>query len=216
MAARKSDAPKTTEAPQYDGRHNIAITADDVALPRMRIVQTSGDHFKARRFEEGDIVIGTSSDDVGAVKVGGEDEGVIFHVLDMVKKKSGEDEAGNYRSWNLGDPETPAGAKDSYEFTLCIPEFDTMMPVLYTFGGSSARIGEGINSALARHQQTAAPYELAFKMTTQKKQRDRNSWAAPVVLAQPANQASIEVAASMADQLAGPAQQMIESETDSF
>lgn len=214
MATRKAAA--TPEAPKYDGKYNIAITADDVSLPRMRIVQTSGDHFKARRFEEGDIVIGAASDDVNAEKVGDSENGVVFHVLDMVKKKSGEDEAGNYRSYNLGDPETPAGAKDSYEYTLCIPEFDTMMPVLYTFGGSAARIGEGINTALAKHQQSAAPYELAFKMTTAVKQRDRNTWAAPVVIAVQVDPTSIIAAASMADQLAGPSAKQLEASTDDF
>ena len=214
MATRKADqaAPAAPAAPH----HSIEIGAEDVALPRMRICQDLSDHVKARRFEVGDIVVGIESDDAEAVKVGDAKTGVRFHVLAMTSHLEGKDETDNFTRWEHGDPEAPIKARTAYEFTLCVPEYDEMLPVKFTFGGSAARVAKGINSALVRHQAAGPPWDISFVMTTAMKQRDRYTWAAPVVTAALPEPKLAAIAASMGESLTAAPQQQIEAGEDSF
>ncbi len=212
MAARKNKPEERTQ------HHTIALQAEDIALPRLRIVSNQSDHFKSKRFNEGDIVVGISSDDPDAERLyefGSDDEGVVFHVLNMSTHLSGENSAGQLSRWSIGDPEAPSSARVAYEYQLCVPAYDALLPVTYTFSAGSAQVAKGINSALLRHQQSGPPWELCFRMTTAMKKRDRYTWAAPIVTAIQADQAALDVAEAMGQQLTSATTRQIE-ESSSF
>jgi hypothetical protein len=208
MAARKTTPAERTDdtpAEPYTG-YSVGLEAEDVARPRMRIVSSQGDYQKMRpkMFGEGDLVIGIASDDPEADLVyesGSDSPGVLFHVLAMNKHLTSDKDAQGkpqkFQRYDIGDPDAPPNAKTVYEYTLCLPEYDTFLPVMFAFSPGSARVAQGINSALLRHQQSGAPWELAFRLTTARKQRDSYVWDAPVVVAVEPEPKHLETANAM-------------------
>jgi hypothetical protein len=204
----------TTERKEVPARehYQISMQSKDIALPRLRIVSNQSDHFKAGRFKEGDIVVGIASDDPEAERLyeyGSKDCGVVFHVLDMHTFLSGE-KGGQLWRWDIGDPEAPSDARTTYEYTMCVPAYDEMLPVLYTFSPGSSRVAQGINAAILRQQQSGPPWGLAFSMTSAMKSRDRYTWAAPVVVAVEPNAGALKAADAMGTALTASVPKAIE------
>ncbi len=198
MAARK-DVPAERETPKH---HTMAMSSDDIARPRMRVVTSSSDYQKMRpkMFNEGDIVVGFSADDVDATllwdaEAGDAEAGVIVHVLSHSKHLTADkDDNGDkqpFTRYEIGDPAAPRKAKMVHEYVLLIPSYDTMLPVMAAFSPGSSAAARGINTAILRHQQSGDPRELAFRLTTARKTANGYTWDAYAALAvepEPQNQ----------------------------
>lgn len=196
--------------------HKIQFTPDDVVIPRMRVCNQLTEQVVQGRFKTGDIVIGISKDDTEAVKVGGYDEGVTFHVLDMTPKISGEGPTGEFGVWDIDDPAAPAiggKVKQVSEYTLAVPSYDDGTPVKYTTGGSSAK---HLNTALARHQDTGPPWELAFTLTSRDVVSKGKTWQAPSFLLAKPDKKSLAAAEKMSALVTGDPQAQLEAPTEDY
>jgi hypothetical protein len=220
---------RTPVEPEVEPAQSYAMGfgSDELALPRLRVVGKDSDMANAGIAKSGDIAIGDSKDDADAT-VFGPNDGVKFVVLDYrVNYACGFN--GPKGSWEEGDPEMPAEAKKQYHYTLCVPGFDTILPVLYTAGGSAAKTLRAVNTKLAKHTTPAPhgkgqpPYTLGFAMTTKIFSAQINgqtkTWPGPVIGLAALTDEEIEVAKALYETVVGPGRKQLDaasSETPDF
>lgn len=208
MAAARKEVVAEPEATPY----NLGITSEDISPSRMRVVGKQADLIAILdNCKPGDIAIGQGSEDedseiVWSVKTGG--PGVKFYVL-KIHTNYACGFNGPKGSWEEGDPEMPDEAKRQYTYTLYIPSYDTMMPVLFTAGGTAAKEARKMNLALAKHCLVGAPYEKAFAMTSVVRTAGTNSWPGPVFKAAEPDATEVADAKAMHDNLVAPPQRQL-------
>lgn len=207
MAARKAAVAEPEAAP-YD----MGLTSEDVTLPRMRVVGKLAKLVEADIAKAGDIAIGQNAEDEDSIIVP-KPGGVRFYVLKMHANYACKF-GGPQGQWEEGDPEMPPEAKRQYNYTLYVPDHDTLLPVLYTTSGTAAREGRKINGVLLKHIVSGAPYELCFEITTKTNTAGTNSWPGPVFnLAKP-DPAEVEAAKAMHDSIVGSGRAQLEAGAD--
>lgn len=202
MSSRK----EPVAAPQYD----TGLTAEDVTLDRLRVVGKLAKLVELDIAKAGDIAIGAGAEDEESniVYRKGDAKGVRFYVL-KIHPNYACGFNGPQGQWEEGDPEMPPEAKRQYNYTLFVPEHDTVLPVLATFSGTAAREARKVNKAIAVHCIAGAPYELCFELTTVIRVAGTNSWPGPVfALAEP-DADEVAAAKAMHDQIVGPPRQQI-------
>lgn len=154
MPSKAIDTTTTTDlavvAPVLD------ITADDIVLPRIYIGQAQSNAVDAKTASVGDIYSSSSQDGTDAEVLLAESEmdksdGVLMHVLSMRKGKSYIDPDSNeLQSFAFDDPEAPFEADTTYNYMVCLPDFDQQLPyklLLKRAGAPTARI---INTILSK------------------------------------------------------------------
>ncbi len=202
--ARKADTPSTEVSTHVAAPGNIAFEAGDIKLDRMRIVNALSDQFKMENLKVGDVYITADADDPNAEKILGRDEkpGVTFYVLNMTRHLSARHE-GKFQQWPVGSPDAPANAKLAFEYTLCVPDVDPFLPVMYTMGGAAARTASTINKALlVNGAKGLSPWTQAFELTTTMKSNSNgDTWAAPIIKILPGDDAGRACAQEMAERL---------------
>lgn len=187
MASRRTpveDVVDHTPAPQ---QHNgMEFDAEDLALPRMRVVGKDADLVNLGIAQPCDVAIGAGADDPDST-VYPAPGNVTFMVL-AFRSNYTDKFGGEKGSWQAGDPAMPDTAKKTYHYTLCVPDFDTVLPVTYTAGGGAAAMFRRINTLLAKHTALGGglPYELGFTLSTEMKSGTiaggaKKSWPAPVL-----------------------------------
>lgn len=178
-AAVEEQVEEVTATPVQSG-----LGASDMALPRMRVVGKDADLVGLGVAKPLDIAIGASSDDEDSTVYDGT-EGLRFCILD-VRFNYACGFNGPKGVWEEGDPEMPAEAKKQYHYTLCIPEHDDFLPVLYTANGSAAKELRKANTAYMQGlAQGKHPTDIVFSLTTKMASATINgqtkTWPAPVI-----------------------------------
>lgn len=186
--------------------YNLGLGARDIQPNRLRVVGKLSKLVELDIAKPGDIAVGQDAEDPDSVvlynaKTG--KEPVRFYVL-AIHANYACGFNGPPGTWEEGDPEMPAEAKRQYNYTMFVPDYDELLPVVYTAGGTAAREARKLQTALARHCISGAPYELAFQMTTKINTSGQNSWPGPVFAATEAVADEVEKARAMHDSIVGP------------
>lgn len=216
MASRRApvdepvdNTPQTPASASYD----MGFAADELALPRLRVVGKDARLVELDIARPGDIAIGADAEDPDSTVYPNPGD-VLFVILDKrVNYACGY--GGTPGSWEEGDPSMPDDAKKQYHYTLCVPEFDTILPVVYTAGGGAAGKFRRINTILAKHTGVAQrpPYELGFKLSTYMEsgtiQGNKKSWPAPVIAKAELSPEQLAVAKEMYESVVGPGRKQL-------
>jgi hypothetical protein len=215
MAARRNPAPEPeqTEVVPYD----TGLDASDLTLPRLRVVGKDADLVNAGVAKPADVAIGNSSDDEDST-VYEAPGGVTFHVL-SIRSNYACGFNGPKGQWEAGDPEMPAEAKKQYHVMLCVPEFNTILPVMYTANGMSAKEFRNVNTVIAQAAAMGkAPYESAFTISTKTYSATiggaQKLWPGPVFRRAEATEANLEVARAMHESFQGSRKQIAAASSD--
>lgn len=218
MASRREpveDVVDHTPAPsqQYNG---MVFEADDLALPRMRVVGKDADLVNLGIAEPCDIAIGAGADDPDST-VYAAPGNVTFMVLAFYTNYT-DKFGGEKGSWQAGDPAMPETAKKTYHYTLCVPDYDTILPVMYTAGGGAAATWRrGIHNLLAKQQMAGKPpYELGFTLSTEMKSGTiaggaKKSWPAGVLGRVELTAEQLKIGAALYETVCGAPRTQIES-----
>lgn len=198
MAARKTAVAAPVKTSTEVSTHvatPLAMSAEDVALDRLRVVGRQAKLVELEIAKPGDIAIGQDAEDedstIAHTKGG---DPVRFYVLDMwANYACGFD--GPKGQWNEGDPEMPADAKRQFNYLLCIPSFDERFPVRYTASSSAAGVFKKVNGAIMRHE--GPLFELAWDLSTKINMAGTNTWPGPVVKRAEADTVEVAIAAKM-------------------
>ncbi len=214
--ARRTPVEPQDETPVSAG-YDMGFTASDLTLPRMRVVGKDADLVTAGVAKPCDVAIGNSSDDELST-VYEAPGGVKFYVIDWRANYACGFNSPNKGSWEEGDPEMPADAKKQYHYTLFVPQFDMVLPVLYTANGSAAKIFRGVNQRLYKHCMTGHPCDVAFvlntKMNTGNINGQNKSWPGPVIALGEAVESEVKIAKGLHTAIVGGGAKQLDAASD--
>lgn len=204
----KPQLPAMAHTPSLD------LGSDDIQTPRLYIGSGMSAAVAEGLVVTGDLYSATSKEDPApevlfSPKEAG--EGVLIHVLGMTKSLS-KSEGGEFERWALGDPDAPSDADLNYNYTLCLPEVDAVMPYRMSFKRTAMAAARLMNTALLRQEGILPAYALAFRLTTKQRKTDKFTWYIPVIKAVEADSAHVDAAGKLASLIAGSQAQQAQTE----
>lgn len=220
MAERREpieDAEEVTATLVNDGGPNFS--AADLALPRLRIVGKDAQLVELGVAKPMDLAIGEDAEDEDST-IYPHPGSLRMHVITW-RYNYGCGYGKQEGQWDEGDPEMPACAKKQYHYTLFIPDYDRVMPVLYTASGGMAKVMRGVNTKIARNGMDR-PYEQAFELVTFMKTGNpggngQKSWPAGKIALIEANPDDVKIAQGLYEALVGsPRTQLSSGSTPGF
>lgn len=207
-------ATKEAGVPALAHRPNVTadLTSEDVALPRLYIGQYMSDAVKADLVKAGSLFTATGSDDPEPNVLAASEKGagvsaenaVTFHVLALRKGKSLSEEGGALQMWDYDDPSAPEEAWVTYSYTIAIPDVDPDMPFKWLLTRTGRPAAKQINTVLVKNANTPA-YEMAFKVSTQKKGNAKGEYFVAKVSPAAASKEHIKIAEAMSYMIQGNA-----------
>lgn len=176
------------------------IDSSDIALPKVKVAQKSTKQVEHELVKFGQIFASTSEDDA-EVLYDGKGDGLLFHVIGLQKGKSLSVD-GDLMTWGFNDPDAPADAWTTYTYFLCLPEHDEYVPYKFLMTRSATPAAKNLNLLLKKGEAHGPSHQLAFRVTTAKKENPKGSYYVPVIRPAEATEAGIAAAANLAAMLA--------------
>lgn len=208
--ATKTPAKKTAPpVPDLAPTPALEIDSDDVQLPKLYVAHYQTKAVQDDLVKPGQIFAATGPDDSDPVVVyDGSDkaEGVLIHVLSLVKGKSCEVD-GELTTWAFNDPDAPPEAWTTYKYVVVVPEVDPDVPHTFLMTRSGKPAAQKINTVLKKNEARGPAYISAFRVTTAKRENEKGRWFVPQVKVVEANDEHLQIASSLADMVgSAPAQ----------
>jgi hypothetical protein len=197
VAVQESALPALAPTPAVAG-----LTGADVALPKLYKGETQSNAFKDDLVPKGCIYVASGGDDPEPQVIWeqGKADGVLVHVLDLVKGKSLQDANDELQTWRFDDPEAPAEARTTYTYIVALPEVDEDIPVKLLMTKTSTGTAKRINFELLKAQ----GQPLAYRITAVEKKAEKGGqkfqwyiWQEQKVEATPENIAIAERVAQL-------------------
>lgn len=171
-----SNVPDLVRTPAFE------ITAEDVALPRLKIGQYMSNFVQDGAVPPGCLFLSLSADD-GDPQVLYEiddDEPLVFHVLNLIKGKSISQD-GELVTWDFNDPDAPADAWVTYKYGIALPEYDEDVPATFLLTRTGKPAAQQINMVLAKNASKQPPHATAFAVETVARSNDKGKYFVPRV-----------------------------------
>lgn len=177
--AGKAVERKAPELPALVDTPSLGITADDVAVPRIHIGQFMSkavQNTKETGISAGDLYFAVGQEDPEPVIL---DPPVKFHVLALRKGKSYSDDGGPLERYDYDDPDAPAGAWVTYDYTVFLPEVDASVPFKVLLTRTGLGTARQLNTIIRR---TTEPFfALAFHLSVAERENTKGRFWIPVV-----------------------------------
>lgn len=197
IAERPSSVPALAATPA------VEVSAEDIALPKLKIGQYSSDPVQDKLVDVGDLytTIGQDDPEPNVIAEQGDEEGVLFHVLGMTKGKSLSVD-GDLQVFDFNDPDAPAEAWVTYNYVVALPEVEESLPYKWLLSKSGKPAATQINLVLVRQSANQVPvHEIAFRVTTGYKENTKGKYYVPRVRQVEAEAANVEIAANLAQMI---------------
>lgn len=180
MAARKTAVATQEKAavPDLVRTPALDIGAEDVALPRIHIAQFSSKAVQNDLVKPGILYSSVGQDDPEPVELAAP---LLLHVLTMKRAKSYSEKGGDLERYEYNDPDAPAGAWVTYDYTVVLPAYDADVPYKFLMTKSGRPAAQQVNTVLIRHAQSGPPWELAFEVHTAERTNDKGKYWIPQV-----------------------------------
>jgi hypothetical protein len=157
------------------------LSAEDIALPTIKLGQFMSEHVQEKRVDAGSIFSATSSDDPDPITLWeqGSDDKLRFYVLALKKGKSVSSD-GELVLFDYNDPEAPPDAWVTYNYTVALPNVDAEMPFKFLLTRTGKPAAQQINTVLAKNGTTPA-YKLAFELDCVERSNKKGKFFVPRV-----------------------------------
>jgi len=194
------------QVPALRGDSARTLTAEDISFPRLYIGQAISNAVQDGLVAIGDIFVATDGDDPDpqVIAEDGDEDGVLFHVLDLRKGISRTTDDGGLETWAYDDELAPkpgkaTGAWVSYMYFLAIPDVDEDVPVRFLLSRSGQPAARKINTVLLRLNEAGeAHYNQAFRLTTaERMNREKKRYRVPRIRPVEPTEQSLEVATKL-------------------
>lgn len=180
------------------------ISAEDIALPRIKVAHSSSQLAQDGLVRMGQIFAAFGRDDNDPTVLydpkDKDAKGVLFHVLDLRKGWSLNTDDG-FQTWADNDPSRPDESWRTYDYVLCLPEVDAELPYKFLFTKSAKGQAQKINLQLKRAA-VAGPHTLAWRVTTAERSNEKGRWYVPQVKSEPATAENIAAAEALLEMVA--------------
>jgi hypothetical protein len=175
------------------------IGAEDLAIPRMTVAQSTSAAVQDGLVPSGAIYVASDANDPEPVIVHkpGAETGVVIHPITLRKQWAYNDEAGDFRLADYLAPDVPEDAQLAYTFVLLVPGYDPELPVSLMLKSTGTQTAKKICLAIKRAD-PAPPWSVAFRLTTVPRQNDRGRWHVPQAISAEADPMHVEQAAALA------------------
>lgn len=198
----KSNLPALASTPALE------LDSSDVTLPRIRIGHKQSFNVEEGHVASGDLYATQGKDDENPqLLVKAEtDPGLLIHVLAVRKGLSWQVD-GELQSTFFGDPDAPADAKTTYDYTVVLPEGDPDVPYKFMLKSSSTNAARNINTVLLKNADRGPSYALAFRIKTAERSTSKGSktftYHVAVARQVEADPKHVELASNLAGMIAG-------------
>lgn len=187
ITEQKSNVPALANTPALD------ITAEDVALPRLKIGQ-----FMSGLVQDGTVPAGELFTSLGAEDPDPNvlEQPLLFHVLGMTRGKS-VSEGGELITYDYHDPDAPADAWVTYNYVVVLPEIDADFPVKWLLTRTGRPAAQQINIVLAKTSASGPPWAQAFQAETAERENKKGKYFVPRVRHVEADPKNVEIAEAL-------------------
>lgn len=174
QAVARAEQPKVPDLVRTPA---LVITAEDVALPAIKIGQFMSKHVQRQEVKAGQIFASTGQDDPDPQVLWspGDKEGVLFHVLTLRKGKS-LSEGGELVLWDFDDPDAPPEASVTYNYTVACPDIDVDVPFKLLLTRTGTPAARNINTILKKNQNTGPAWDVAFRLTAAERENAKGKF----------------------------------------
>lgn len=182
---------------------SVELTAEDVALPTIKLGQFMSDHVQEDRVPAGSIFSATGSDDPDPIVLWeqGSDDLLTFHVLALRKGKSISD-GGELVLFAFDDPDAPSDAWVTYNYVVALPEVEEEMPYKFLLTRTGKPAAQNINTVIAKNAATPAP-QLAFTLDCVQRENKKGKFFVPRVKHVEATESNVAIAEKLAGLVPG-------------
>lgn len=193
LAVSQSSVPDLVRTPAFE------ISAEDVALPRLKLGQYMSNFVQENQVPAGALFthVGQDDPDPQVLYEAGDDEGLRFHVLDMRRGKSVSAD-GELVTYDYNDPDAPADAWVTYDYTVVLPDHGDDFPVKWLLTRTGRPAAQQINLVLAKAASAGPHWNVAFEVTTVQRSNDKGKYFVPRVKHVEAKEEDIELANKLA------------------
>lgn len=179
----------------------LTITHEDVAAPRIYIGQFMSAAVQQQLVKAGSIFAALAGDDPdpNILYVHGDKKnpGVLFYVLGLRKGKSISAD-GELKLWDFDDPNAPAEAWVTYNYTVFAPDVDTDIPCKLLLTRTGRQTALKINTVLARNVVAGPAWVNAFRLTTAERENSKGKFYVAQVKQVEADAGDVKVAEGLA------------------
>lgn len=180
----------------------VELTADDIALPKVKLGQFMSDHVQEGRVPAGSIFTTLGPDDPDPIVLWEQDgkDLVEFYVLAMRKGKS-VSEGGELILFQYDDPEAPSDAWVTYNYVIAIPKADDELPYTFLLTRTGKPAAQNLNMVIAKNAATAPAHTLAFSLDCVQRENKKGKFFVPRVKHIEADEEQVKIAAALADKV---------------
>lgn len=202
MASTEVEKADSPAVPALVSTPSVELTAEDVALPSLKLGQYMSDHVQEDRVPAGSIFSTTGQDDPDPVVLWeqGEEDLLTFHVLALRKGKSFS-EGGELVLFSYDDPNAPEKAWTTYNYMVALPEVDQEMPYKFLLTRTGKPAAQQINTVIAKNLASKPAYELAFTVDCVQRENKKGKFFVPRVKHVEAKDENIKVAEALASMI---------------
>jgi hypothetical protein len=172
-------------SPVSQGRGGLS--AKHVTLPRLYKGETSGNAFKAGLVKQGTIYVAQGNDDpdpevIASKPFTDDSEGdtVRMHVLAVKLGLSRKQPNRPLETWEYNDPSAPLDARETFDYTVVLPDVDPEIPVRVLMSSTSTKTAKRMNFTLLRlddeERWPEVSYDLSIKKTTRTEAGKTDVW----------------------------------------
>jgi hypothetical protein len=156
------------------------LSAEDIALPSIKLGQFMSDHVQEDRVPSGSIFSATGADDPDPVVLWEQGQPKVrFYVLALKKGKSVSSD-GELVLFDYNDSDAPAEAWVTYNYTVALPNVDEEMPYKFLLTRTGKPAAQQINTVIAKNA-TTPPYKLAFELDCKERSNKKGKFFVPRV-----------------------------------
>lgn len=204
MASTEVTQREGAQVPALAQTPATEITADDVALPKLKIGQFMSNAVQENLVPAGSLFTSLDQDDPDPQVLWepGNDDGVTFYVLSLRKGKS-VSEGGELVTFDFNDPDAPPDAWVTYTYAIAIPEVDEDLPFKFLLTRTGKPAAQQINLILKKNAAAGPSYGIAFEVRTAERSNDKGKFFVPRVRQVEADAKQVEVAERLALMIAG-------------
>lgn len=193
---------ETASVPALVTTPALDITAEDVALPRIYLGQFMSQAVKDGLVKAGSIYTATGADDPDPNVLSDGKEPVRIHIVALHKGKSYSD-GGELMLFDYNDPNAPADAWTTYNYTCVLPEVDPEMPFKWLLTRTGQNTAKQINTVLKKNERFGPPWTNAFDLTTVKRENQKGEFFVARVTVASADSDHVQLAENLAVMISG-------------
>ncbi len=160
----------------------LDINSSDMQLPRVKIGQFMSSAVQEQLVKPGSIYSSTGEDDPAPEVLWDPKSkgapGVLFHVLGLTKGRSCMVD-GRFERYAIDAPDAPADSWVTYDYVVCLPEFDPEVPYKMLFTRTQTACAKSINTVLKKNESRGPSYATAFRLTTAERENAKGKFFVP-------------------------------------